>query len=906
MHDHTESDLGAILDPRYLKLDQTTPQTTVGRFTFPSLTVDTSTLYVDPTNHWVGFGTVTPATPLHVSGLKNTSILRLASTTNDTSWAADTDFIGKIEFYSHDVSNGGAGVVGSITCVSDLAGSGNRTGMLFTTRGTASGVTNNALFINETGNIGINTMTPTYARVEVDGSALGTSTAWAMAVQDGTYNPRAIISHVTATNDHYVQFSSAYSSSTGYADWCFMLGNVGVGTVTPLDKIDIEAGNLRLNKTTYANQFGIISKAGTRFLHDFNYGDNGTVTTVGENVFLGYNSGNLTMGSGATEIYHASKNFGGGTYSLFKITTGFNNFALGYAALYELTSGYRNVAIGNDAGRYYTGSVANQTPNTSIYIGDSTKAYGAGGSNEIVIGYNATGLGSNTVVLGNSSITTTALRGNTGIGITAPTARLHVYSAASSDPNILFRLENAYRDVGFKQGTIGNAQIIQTYSISTATDNGNLLLQPNAGNVGIGTTSPGTVLHISNTTPTIKQTSTRASGGFALNINEVEIVNANGTLQLFKHGVYGSANSPLTMNYYWAGSDSTTAYNDNAFRIYPSKIVNVQGKLGVGASATSPGASLDVYGEASGITSIFRANATTPGNLMEWKNSSGTNMANLSAVGEMGLGTASTTDSRLKVYRQYTDDTSSYRYALVATLYSTPSGNTGAGHGAFGAYFNVVATGANNSYQLIGFRNDTLNSSTGTTAVQYASMNYMGTSIAAGSTATTTTGYASLSAFYPYFNGTFNLGTFYGVAVSGWNSATYTGTINITNAYSMHIASMATSGSATWNITNKYGLYMGDITGGTGSNTAILTNAGNVIFNEGGDASTDFRVESDTYDALFVDASNDSIMVMGNTAGKVGFYGVSAVAQPVLATGASATVDDVITMLQTIGICKQS
>jgi len=56
MHDHSESDLGAILDIRYLKLDQTTPQTTTGTFGFsyvllgnsPTLDMHAATkVYVD-------------------------------------------------------------------------------------------------------------------------------------------------------------------------------------------------------------------------------------------------------------------------------------------------------------------------------------------------------------------------------------------------------------------------------------------------------------------------------------------------------------------------------------------------------------------------------------------------------------------------------------------------------------------------------------------------------------------------------------------------------------------------------------------------------------------------------------------------------------------------------------------
>jgi hypothetical protein len=62
----------------------------------------------------------------------------------------------------------------------------------------------------------------------------------------------------------------------------------------------------------------------------------------------------------------------------------------------------------------------------SLFLGCDTKALGQSQENQIVIGYDATGLGSNTAVLGNASITTTALRGNVGIGTTAPSSKLHV------------------------------------------------------------------------------------------------------------------------------------------------------------------------------------------------------------------------------------------------------------------------------------------------------------------------------------------------------------------------------------------------------------------------------------------------------------------------------------------------
>jgi hypothetical protein len=57
------------------------------------------------------------------------------------------------------------------------------------------------------------------------------------------------------------------------------------------------------------------------------------------------------------------------------------------------------------------------------------------------------------------------------------------------------------------------------------------------------------------------------------------------------------------------------------------------------------------------------------------------------------------------------------------------------------------------------------------------------------------------------------------------------------------------------------GLNINDISGAS-SNFAIKTNAGNIVFNEGGDGNTDVRMEGDTLSNLFMlDASADAIGV---------------------------------------------
>ena len=66
--------------------------------------------------------------------------------------------------------------------------------------------------------------------------------------------------------------------------------------------------------------------------------------------------------------------------------------------------------------------------NNSIFIGNETKSSSYNNINEIVIGYQTIGNGSNSVTLGNNDIIKTILKGNVGIGLTGPSTKLHIYA----------------------------------------------------------------------------------------------------------------------------------------------------------------------------------------------------------------------------------------------------------------------------------------------------------------------------------------------------------------------------------------------------------------------------------------------------------------------------------------------
>jgi hypothetical protein len=289
-------------------------------------------------------------------------------------------------------------------------------------------------------------------------------------------------------------------------------------------------------------------KAGGNFrMHNFSHPTGDTAIPSGDNIFVGRNAGNFTLGHGATSASHGSLNIGIGLNALSGLTTiGFANVAIGADAGKALTTpsynvligygvgtslttgaqnvwmnpgggsshttttgttyvgyasgagwggisasyssafgfealgqsvqtGIRNTAIGsyalrglttsNDstalgylAGRYLAdGSTANATPEDSTYIGTQTKSSAAGQSNETVIGYDAIGKGSNTVVIGDDNVTqvwmsedggatiigkaagssapTLAQAGDTTQGLNVIASGISYYAAASTNEN---------------------------------------------------------------------------------------------------------------------------------------------------------------------------------------------------------------------------------------------------------------------------------------------------------------------------------------------------------------------------------------------------------------------------------------------------------------------------------------
>jgi hypothetical protein len=244
-------------------------------------------------------------------------------------------------------------------------------------------------------------------------------------------SPTFVTTKLLGLTDTYLPYH--VDDATGLADSPLSTDgtSVGIGEASPSQELDL-IGDLELEMTT-SDDTGVIYKGANRFIHNFQHPTGNTAVPVGQNTFIGVNAGNFTMGSTATLTAHGSYNTGvgmnalysntTGSYNtgvgmnaLYSNTTGSHNSVMGKNALYSNTTGSHNSVMGMNAGYYIAdGSTANTTGDYNIFLGYDTKALADNDQNEIVIGYSTTGIGSNTIALGNADITEMRLANNAWI-----------------------------------------------------------------------------------------------------------------------------------------------------------------------------------------------------------------------------------------------------------------------------------------------------------------------------------------------------------------------------------------------------------------------------------------------------------------------------------------------------------
>lgn len=408
----------------------------VSKFT-SSTAIGNSLIYDD--GSYIGIGTTTPSAKLDVHGAGVVQQINGTGTNNayldfqsagTTQWRIGSQYATAINRLS--IFNAG-GVTEALTILQngsvgistinpsaklDVSGSGgirvNEDGIgtkVITIRSNYAGV-DPAINVNTNNSLLFLTNNTERMRIASGGNVLiGTTT------DNGTdklqVNGSAIASTLKVnTSGQTVSISSFYNGGAGKNIW---IGGGGLSSTTASESNVSLGYDALLNNTSGYLNVGIggsALKLNTTGFYNFGIGGGALekVTTGNYNTAIGVSSLANTTSSNNTAI---------GSNSMALNTTGANNVAIGTQALFFKQTGSSNIAIGYDAGRNYGGGSNLTSSSQLILIGEDTRPSADGNTNEIVIGHTNIGQGSNSVTLGNSSITKTFLRGSVMVNTTS-------------------------------------------------------------------------------------------------------------------------------------------------------------------------------------------------------------------------------------------------------------------------------------------------------------------------------------------------------------------------------------------------------------------------------------------------------------------------------------------------------
>jgi hypothetical protein len=207
-----------------------------------------------------------------------------------------------------------------------------------------------------------------------------------IGLQSLVYNTTSI-SAISITNG-----GSGYTMSSTFSNVQLSYISGSTATTYPIVTIYVGAGGTVSTATLVTN--------GTGFKD--------ATTVMGANLGTG-----VTFSVSVSTLNSGDNNVAVGYNSLYSNTTGNNNTAIGVESLYLNTIGENNTAFGYLAGSLISGTTSGTTQsNNSVFIGYDTRPQADGQTNQIVVGYGATGNGSNSVTLGNNSVTRTYLKGS--------------------------------------------------------------------------------------------------------------------------------------------------------------------------------------------------------------------------------------------------------------------------------------------------------------------------------------------------------------------------------------------------------------------------------------------------------------------------------------------------------------
>lgn len=517
--------------------------------------VDSNTLFVDDANNRVGIGTGNPAGKLHIRGSAASitpssvgNLLVLEDTENGISILSSTAGAGYLIF--GDTADNDVGQIiydHSANSMNFWANAAER------------------MRITSGGNVGIGVTSPS---AKLDVSSAGVAALFVSSsnsVPVSVYNTGSAVSTigfsgVGSSSDYHVRIGASATSLVAYTDNAERMritsgGNVGIGTTSPSAKLSLGA-----------NDFMMFS-----------------VGSGGKSGILFYETGAAT----ATDVQYGAKIFYDETLDVLQLSTRENNVDKLGIALFRAT-GY--VGIGT------TSPLSKIHIKGDLRLEDSTDTT----TRDQILKVETNGALSFT-----DSVSGERMRidynGNVGIGTTSPAYKLTVDGDSSegsigierttvSANTVIGALNFTNNNGGTVYGRVrGGRNAAGDGYVSLGTGLGDNLYAIEGGNVGIGTTSPSALLHVS-----------QASA------NTVFRLGNNTTYDQF---IYFNGNNDWSLGMDYSNSNAFVLSNASSIGTNDRVVVTTGGNVGIGT--TSPSGRLEVSGGsgATGVQSYFSTGA---------------------------------------------------------------------------------------------------------------------------------------------------------------------------------------------------------------------------------------------------------------------------------------------------------
>ena len=388
------------------------------------------------------------------------------------------------------------------------AGSGEAIGSKRTTGGNNIGLDFytgyiNRLSITNFGNVGIGTTAPANKLEVTQGTAgnsgirmtnfpsvgaLATNANGDIITATAATAPNIYTADGTLAGNRIVMQGSNSLQFTGTGNTILNSGNVGIGTTTPTQRLEV-IGQIKGDRFLGYGAGGINTNSAVGFNSLFSNTSGIQNTATGGESLSQNSTGSFNTATG----YHAlrlnttgERNQAYGLYSMSVNTTGSANNAFGNFALSGNVSGSGNTAFGNN-------SLRNTTTSGNASFGEGTLQENHTGSNNTAVG--AAAMGQNLGGAGDYGSNNTVVGNNSGYNLNGVSVANNTIIGGNSGLGIITGANNTILGANVSVVTAGLSN-----NIIIADGSGNRRINvDDTGNVGIGTNAPNAKLQVDGT-----------------------------------------------------------------------------------------------------------------------------------------------------------------------------------------------------------------------------------------------------------------------------------------------------------------------------------------------------------------------------------------------------------------------